>query len=378
MPRNIIICCDGTDNQFGKANTNVVRMAQVAKQDSSTQIVYYDPGIGTLPEPTAKTKVAKWLSRTKALAFGTDIDDKVAIAYSHLMDFWKPGDSVYIFGFSRGAYTARVLGGMLHTVGLLPAGNQHLLPYARRIYKSLRSNNKGAWDLCDQFRWSFARPVADDDTDRRFPIHFIGLWDTVSSIGWIWNPKRFQFTFRNPSLKIVRHAVSLDERRTGFRENLFADVTGQDMQQRWFAGVHDDVGGGNPPSDGGIWRVTFGWILDEAKKAGFIVDDERLKLVLADPPAKPWAEPIHESLTGIWWLPEYLLPKKVYDAQTKTSHWELGRGRHRFVPEGSSIPWPVLQRIREMDYSPPNLSDSFRAKVKALPSIPDTLEYHAV
>jgi len=378
VPRNIIVCCDGTDNQFGIANTNVVRLAQVAKQDPSSQIVYYDPGIGTMPEPSAKTKIAKWLSRAKALAFGTDIDDKVAIAYSHLMEFWRPGDSVFLFGFSRGAYTARVLGGMLHTVGLLPSGNQHLLPYAMRIYRSLRSNDKGAWDLCDKFRWTFASPVADDDTDRRFPVHFIGLWDTVSSIGWIWNPQRFQFTFRNPSLKIVRHAVSIDERRSFFRENLFADVTGQDMKQQWYAGVHDDVGGGNPPSDGGIWRVTFDWILGEAQKNGLIVDADRMELVLADPPAKPWAEPIHESLTGVWWLPEFLLPKKVYDPQTKTSHWQLGLGRHRVVPEGASISGPVLRRIREMDYSPPNLSDSFKAKVKALPVIPDNLEYHAV
>ena len=375
MPRNIVICCDGTNNQFGICNTNVVRLTQVAVQDPDRQLVYYDPGVGTLPEPSATTRIAKRLSEWNALAFGTDINDKVCTAYAHLMEFWQPGDRVFIFGFSRGAYTARVLAGLLHSLGLLPAGNQHLLPYAMRIFRSLKSNTKGYWDLCDNFRWTFARPVPGDDS-RRFPVHFVGVWDTVSSVGWVWNPARYQFTFRNPSVKTVRHAVSLDERRAFFRQNLFGNVDGQDTLEMWFAGVHSDVGGGYPEADGGLWRVTFDWMLAEAQRSGLLVDPDRLQIVLnrTPPPANPWAEPQHESLKGVWWIGE-VFPKIAYDPVTKTNHVKLNLGRHRSVQKGALLPRAALERLREASYSPPNLSETFKASVRALPSVPDSLPY---
>src|SRR5947207_12784094 len=138
MSKNIVIFCDGTNNEFGICNTNVVRLVQLATQDDSTQLVYYDPGVGTLPDPGAWTRIAKKISKWKALAFGTDIEGKVTTAYSHLMDVYEPGDKVFVFGFSRGAYTARVLAGMLHALGLLPKGNAHLLSYAMEVFRSLR------------------------------------------------------------------------------------------------------------------------------------------------------------------------------------------------------------------------------------------------
>ncbi|MDP9178287.1 MAG: DUF2235 domain-containing protein [Gemmatimonadota bacterium] len=375
MARNIIICCDGTDNQFGASNTSVVRLAQVAVQDPNRQIVYYDPGVGTLPETSARSKIAQTLSQLKAQAFGTDIDDKVCVAYGHLMEFWEPGDQVFIFGFSRGAYTARVLAGLLYSLGLLPRGNQHLLPYVIRIFKSLKSNTDGYWELCNNFRWSFARPIPGDD-ERRFPIHFVGLFDTVSSVGWIWNPTKYQYTFRNPGLTTVRHAVALDERRAFFRQNLFGNVDGQDLLEMWFAGVHSDVGGGYSEADGGLWRVTFEWMLAEARNGGLLVDPDRLQKVLnrTTPPGNPWAEPQHESLKGVWWIGE-VFPKHVYDALTKSYRWKLNLGRHRTVPQGALLPRAVLERLRLPTYSPPNLSENFKAKVRALPSLPDSLNY---
>lgn len=376
MSRNLIICCDGTDNQFGACNTSVVRLTQVAVQDPSRQIVYYDPGVGTLPETTATTKLAKRLSQWKAQAFGTDIDDKVCTAYGHLMELWMPGDRVFIFGFSRGAYTARVLAGLLYSLGLLPPGNQHLLPYAMRIFKSLKTNAKGYWGLCENFRWTFARPVVPGDDSRHFPIHFVGLFDTVSSVGWIWNPTKYQYTFRNPTIKTVRHAVSLDERRAFFRQNLFGNVDGQDLLEMWFAGVHSDVGGGYSEADGGLWRVTFEWILAQAQNSGLLVDPTHLHKVLnrTPPPANPWAEPQHESLKGLWWIGE-VFPKHVYDALTKTYRWKLNLGKHRSVPKGALLPKAILERLRTPTYSPPNLSENFKTSVRALPSVPDSLKY---
>jgi len=107
MPKNLVICCDGTNNQFGSNNTNVVRLVQAVERDAVSQHVYYDPGVGTLPEPGWITWVGKAISDIGGLAFGMGLTWKVQEAYCYLMDNWEPGDAVYLFGFSRGAYTAR-------------------------------------------------------------------------------------------------------------------------------------------------------------------------------------------------------------------------------------------------------------------------------
>ena len=218
--RNLIICCDGTHNKFGSNNTNVVRLIQVLDRDPNKQRLFYDPGVGTLPEPVSWGRIKKILFDLSDLAFATGLPDKVANAYGYLMDIWQPGDRVFLFGFSRGAYTVRVLAGLLHELGLLPRGGGNLVPYAYRLYKAVRkeseSKENSYWDVCNKFRWAFARPVPGGGEDRRFPIHFLGVWDTVSSVGWVWNPAKFPYTAANPGIKIVRHAVSVDERRAFF------------------------------------------------------------------------------------------------------------------------------------------------------------------
>jgi len=107
-----------------------------------------------------------------------------------------------------------------------------------------------------------------------------------------------------------------------------------------------------------------------------LVDDNRLQIVLnrTPPPANPWAEPQHESLEGVWWIGE-VFPKRVYDPITKTEHWKVNLGKHRTVPHGAVLPRPLLERLRTPSYLPPNLSDSFKAKVRALPSVPDSLKH---
>jgi uncharacterized protein (DUF2235 family) len=375
MPRNIVVCCDGTNNQFGICNTNVVRLLQIAVQDAERQIVYYDPGVGTLPEPGLLTRAGKAISRGIKQAFATDIEDKVGTAYAHLMEVWRPGDQVYLFGFSRGAYTARVLAGLLHALGLLPAGNAHLLPYVMKIFGSLREDEKDFWSLCDNFRWSFARPLPGRQ-DRRFPIHFVGVWDTVSSVGWVWEPASYPFTHANPSIEIIRHAVSLDERRWFFRQNLIGVVPEQDSKEHWFAGVHSDVGGGYPESDSGFWRVTFSWIMSAAKDSGLLVDEARLKSVLTrtDPPTEPWNQPLHESLKGWWWLGE-IFPKMAYDFATKKRRPAVGLGGHRFVHEGAQLDRSLLERLQTAGYCPPNLTPSFIEAVKRRTSLPESIPY---
>jgi uncharacterized protein (DUF2235 family) len=177
---------------------------------------------------------------------------------------------------------------------------------------------------------------------------------------------------------VARHAVSVDERRWFFRQNLLQPADGQDVKEQWFPGVHSDVGGGYPEADGGLWRVPFGWVLDEARAAGLLVDKGRLQQVLGRSSASPapWDDPRHESLRGAWWLAEYF-PKVVWHPDTKRNSPDIGRGRHRLIRDGDVLHRAVLSRIRETTYAPPNLSEAFRQRVKRLDAVPDSLPYQA-
>jgi uncharacterized protein (DUF2235 family) len=302
------------------------------------------------------------------------------------MDFWEPGDRVLLFGFSRGAYTARVVAGLLYTLGLLPRGQHNLVPYVTRLFGAVRREEppevtgepKGYWALCQEFRRTFARPVPGDEEGRRFRVHFLGLWDTVSSVGWVWDPAKYPYTRRNPGVAVVRHAVALDERRWFFRQNQVQAAEGQDCRELWFPGVHADVGGGYPEAEGGLWRAPFEWILADAEAAGLRVNAGRKAAVLTrtPPSEKPWADPQHESLTAKWWPAEFF-PKLTWVPKAGARRPRVGRGRRRYVPDGSLMDRTVLLRIRETDYAPANLSDAFVRRVRGLPSdgVPEALAY---
>ena len=132
--------------------------------------------------------------------------------------------------------------------GLLPAGNTAFVPHAVRMLTGVNSRDKlvgdEAFDLASRFRDTF-------DPARRCGLHFVGVWDTVSSVGWVENPLHLPYTANNPSILHGRHAVPIDERRAFFRTNLWwptgTKKSGpKDMKQVWFPGVHCDVGGGYP------------------------------------------------------------------------------------------------------------------------------------
>jgi uncharacterized protein (DUF2235 family) len=389
MPRNVIVLFDGTNNQFGPENTNVVRLAQVLDRHPERQLVYYDPGVGTLPEPGFVTSLGKKVSETFGLAFGSGLVGKVERAYTFLMDFWQPQDRVFLFGFSRGAYTARVLAGMLHAIGLLERGNDNLVTYAMRLFRSVRSRATltkrqriNHWKLNAEFRRTFARPVGDAKS-RAFPVHFLGVWDTVSSVGWIWDPASFPYTANNPSVRTIRHAVAIDERRWFFRQNLFAAGNPprrgakRDLKELWFPGVHADVGGGYPESESRLWRLSLEWLLAEARTAGLLIDDSRLRKVLLPlgPEEQIWSDGQHESLTTKWWPAEFF-PKWQWQRGEGRRRPSMGVGRHRHIEEGAILDRSVLLRIRDRDdYRPPNLSVGFIEKVKSLTSFPDELAY---
>src|SRR5712692_7717700 len=169
--RNLVICCDGTNNEFGETNTNVVRLVQTLEHDPNAQLVYYDPGVGTLPEPGLFSKPGKTLSKWLGLAFGRGLVRNVQKAYGFLMESWRPGDRVFLFGFSRGAYTVRVLAGLLRQIGLLMRGQEQLIPYAMRLYGAVPDRDEDDtearsryWRLCGQFRNTFCRLIPNQTT----------------------------------------------------------------------------------------------------------------------------------------------------------------------------------------------------------------------
>lgn len=357
MPKNIVVCCDGTGNEFGEQKSNVIKLYETLVCNAA-QIAYYHPGIGTMGARNALTQIGKWWTRVIGLAFGYGISDNVADAYQFLMRRFEPGDQIYVFGFSRGAYTARALCGMLHVVGLLTEDNEALIPYAIRMIKRPQMDFRVAAD----FKKTFSRECKP---------HFVGVWDTVSSVGWVYNAVRFPFTnaTRNPDLHIVRHAVSIDERRAFFRQNLFGAPNNpqQDVKEVWFAGVHSDVGGGYPESECQLSQLALRWMLCEAQLGGLLIDPKRMADILGGRPPfvapNPATTNQHESLHGWWWVAEVW--PKVVRLQTAQSTWQssirLNLGRRRWVPVDPLVHESVEQRLASpvARYKPRNLPMPF-------------------
>jgi uncharacterized protein (DUF2235 family) len=359
MAKNIVICCDGTGNEFGDRNSNVIKFYKTLDCDSG-QVAYYHPGVGTMGARSALSPIGKSWTRLIGLAFGYGVSDNIADAYQFLMRTFEPGDQVYVFGFSRGAYTARVLCGMLHIVGLLTRGNEGLIPYAIRMIKRKVIDFKVAAD----FKHTFSGECKP---------HFIGVWDTVSSLGWVYNAVHFPFTraTNNPDLNIVRHAVSIDERRAFFRENSFGPPHDplQDLKEIWFAGVHSDVGGSYPEPESQLSQIALRWMLCEAELAGLKVDPDRKADILgAKPPyvaPDPLTENQHESLQGWWWIAE-LWPKMV-NVKDDQGKWKksirINCGRRRWISPDSVIHETVKQRLAGAvpPYKPTNLPEGLGA-----------------
>jgi uncharacterized protein (DUF2235 family) len=357
VPKNIVICCDGTGNEFGDRNSNVVKLYGTLIIDGKRQVGYYHPGGGTMGAPTAHNRLSEAWTTAMGLAFGAGLLANVGDAYRYLMNVYEPDDTIFLFGFSRGAYTARALAGVLHMFGLLCPGNNGLIPYVIRMYAKKTRNAAGmthTFDVATEFKATFCRPC---------PIHFVGLWDTVSSVGWIWDPVRLPYTAQNPDMAHGRHAVSIDERRCYFRNNLWGPpLAGQSLKQVWFAGVHSDVGGSYPESESGLSKITLEWMLCEATLLGLLVDaqktDRTLGRIPPPPPVGPNpAAPIHNSLTWSWRILEFL-PHSYYDPVSKKERWRIPLGVPRLIPEDSVLHATVEEK-RQIDttYRPTNLPE---------------------
>ena len=347
MSKKIVVCCDGTNNKFGVTNTNAVKLYSTLIYKPGEQVVYYHPGVGTLGAPNALTKFSKWWTQLFGLAFGYGLTDAISDAYRYVMDQFEDGDQVFIFGFSRGAYTARALAGMLHMFGLIRKGNESLVPYATQMIKHL---NQESFQVAPQFKATFSRECKP---------HFVGVWDTVSSVGWLYDPVKLPYSANNPDIAIGRHAISVDERRCMFRQNLWGEPKPeQNYKQVWFPGVHCDVGGGYGENESGLSKIALEWMLNEAENAGLIVDSQKASRVLGfTDPAFARPDPggeLHRSLKGFWRILEFW-PKPHMDMRVSPpkKKWRLGLGRCRTIPLGSTIHQTLLLRMEKLkDYHP--------------------------
>jgi uncharacterized protein (DUF2235 family) len=228
MAKNIVICFDGTWNTAdAEFPTNVVKTAQLVSQcdaKGEAQIVFYDEGVGSSRVPFANT-----VNRLLGGAFGAGLTDSIERAYRFLSFNYAPGDRIFVFGFSRGAFGARSFGGLLRTCGVLDKQNIRFVKDAMTVYRE-RDREKGAdSDACVDFRRKYSiachHAVATDRERPLLQVEYLGIWDTVGALG-IPNGilfagrynRRYRFHDHNLSSMVrqARHALAIDERRVTF------------------------------------------------------------------------------------------------------------------------------------------------------------------
>jgi uncharacterized protein (DUF2235 family) len=393
--KNIVICCDGTGNEIGTNISNVLKLFRCLTK-SDQQRVYYSPGIGTIALSNAWQRFRQRARGVFGMVTGQGLDEEVLAAYEFLCRNHEPGDRIWLFGFSRGAYTVRVLAAFIHVMGLFPPDQLNLAPRALTAYKraSAASGRAKAAKFDEAAvpetsgelmqAWQFAR-IADG---RFAPIEFVGVWDTVASVivprsdrFWLPDLQTLRFTRTNPSVKTFRHAMAVDERRRMFRLNAWTEpqvfrpkpflpssAIPQDIKQVWFAGVHADIGGGYPETESALSKFPLKWMIDEAAAKGLKFNTafvnnlalgqprkgSKMAYVAPDP-----AGPVHQSLTLGWRLIEWL-PKSIKLREWSKRPGFLGLyipwGEPRFIAPGASIDASVRQRkVAVPSYRPSNL-----------------------
>lgn len=388
MPKNIVICCDGTGNQIEGNLSNVLKLFQIVERNER-QRVYYDPGIGTIGESDEWSQLKQNAKGVFGLATGYGLDANVLAAYHYLARNFEADDDIYLFGFSRGAYTVRVLAGMLHLIGLLHPDQLNVDGYALTAYK--RASEAGDFSAA----WQFQRVART----RSIPIKFIGVWDTVASVLvprsdrlYIPSLLTLPYTRTNPSVETFRQAIAIDERRRMFRLNRWVEpqefvpnpfakadpVPQQDIKQVWFAGMHADIGGGYPEPESALSKYPLDWMINEAAAVGLrVITTIRNQLALGHERAGSRNQyvapsaigPIHNSMTAAWQVLEWL-PKPVKWRERPDGPSFLGfyqpLGEPRLIPEGARIYYSAVARKKaDQNYNPPNWPQTFETETYA-------------
>ncbi|KAG1744465.1 hypothetical protein EDB19DRAFT_1894581 [Suillus lakei] len=302
--RNLVICIDGTSNKYSDKNTNIVELySEIVKDDN--QLTYYNSGIGTYAKADglSHTHLMEQVARVFALAFAHNISQTIMNAYRWLSDKYHPGDKIFLFGFSRGAYQVRALAGMIHEVGLILPGNIEQIPYAFELYSAINSGKPEDKELAAGFRATFSR--------QSIGIHFIGVWDTVSSVGFRKANNLLPSTDTCDHVCYFRQALALDECRVKFLpEYVYGGMCDQSqykpalhpedkdhVKEVWFAGSHSDVYTGNALN---FQDIPLLWMREEALEAWLVFNSPKVDFGYDLNPK------ITHSLTIPWWLLEVL------------------------------------------------------------------------
>jgi uncharacterized protein (DUF2235 family) len=281
--QRLVICCDGTWNTPDQKDRGVMRPSNVVKMarfvlpqapgDGAEQHVYYDQGVGT----------GDLVDRFFGGAFGIGLAHNVLQAYEYLSLNYRPGDEIYLFGFSRGAYTVRRVVGMLRKAGLLPriaddAGRKTAIGEAFTVYQTREARAQGGVESAAALDFRQRRGA------QRVPVRFLGVWDTVGADGIAgvlgalsnsFSKARFHDRILSADVRHACHAVAIDEHRRLFQPTLFQQSAtgagnGQLLEQSWFAGAHSNVGGGY--EDTGLSDLALHWIAAKAESCGLALD----------------------------------------------------------------------------------------------------------
>lgn len=390
MPRNIVVLCDGTGNEIETDLTNVLKLFRVMRK-TDDQLVYYNPGVGTLGQRDSWGVLRQQARAVFGLATAYGLDADILGAYRFIAEHWQQHDRIFLFGFSRGAYTVRVVAALINMIGLLPPAQLNLAGYALGAYKQLgatddvtdEDSEKGAFETV----WRFGT-IAEG---RKARVHFLGVWDTVASV-IVPRPDRFYlpslqtlpYTRRNPCVRTFRHAMAIDERRRMFRLNRWCEPqdfvrnafepgrkVAQDIKQVWFPGVHGDVGGNYAEKDSGLSKYPLRWMLREAEHHGLLVHRSRVARIVegADPTSKTfyappdYAAPHHDSMTWAWRLLEYC-PKRSrwreWDERRDFLGLYLPLCEPRLIPEGAHVHAAAIEHGKhDPTYRPINLPNTY-------------------
>lgn len=223
---------------------------------------WYEDGLGT-----------KWYNKFRGGAFGVGLSEKIQEGYKYLLNAFDEGDQIFIFGFSRGAYSARSLVGLIRNAGLLKQQHIGLISEAYSLY---RTRDDGAdSENAKFFRKQYSREVT---------IHFLGIWDTVGALGipiesfeWF-NKSYYQFhdTELSGIVKNAFHAIAIDEHRKNYHCTLWdpKEKPNQQMEQIWFSGAHSDIGGGY--ADNSLSDISLRWMMEKAQNCGLALDQNKI------------------------------------------------------------------------------------------------------
>lgn len=294
MGRRIAYCADGTWDSATCA-TNVYRMSKAILKIAGEQYSFYDDGVGSDGTPIEKLIGG---------AFGEGLFEKVREGYAAIASVYESGDELFLFGFSRGAYTARAIGGMIATCGLPTKDPDPNL--VNKAFDAYRQKDQRAAILATLGDYGLVKAN----------ITMVGVWDTVGALGipallGRIDPFRFGFldTGLSPQIQNAYQALAIDERREEFPATLWTSppAPGQTVEQVYFTGVHCDVGGGYPDDAGtgtALSDITFSWMMAKAQSLGLEMD-ATFAAKYASPIDKKYAlDTKHES-----WCPLWLFPK---------------------------------------------------------------------